>query len=73
MYCAVAVAGNHELSLATATELRETDLDIFHSVQLIMLLIIGVIWGARGGGQFPPPIFFLPKDSFLSTQLKRGK
>lgn len=57
MYCAVAVAGNHELSPATATELKEIGLDIFHSVQLIVLLIIGVTWGARGDN-CPPPIFF---------------
>jgi hypothetical protein len=57
MYCAVAVAGNHELSPATATELREIGLDIFHSVQLIVLLIIGVTGGGASGDNFPP-IFF---------------
>jgi hypothetical protein len=56
MYCAVAAASNHELSPATATELREIDLDIFHSVQLIVILIIGVTWGARGDN--PPPQYF---------------
>lgn len=66
MNCAVAVAGNHELSQATVTELREIGLDIFHSVQLSILLIIGVTWGGgQEGDNCSLPIFFLPKNGFF--------